>query len=82
MERFTMEVLHVVDSRPFIYQTQIPTLPDGCEECGALKGASFELRLLYLIKSKTGRHLCESCLKKEMAERKRRNSVAPIDYYE
>jgi hypothetical protein len=60
-------VSHIFDEEWHEYFLNEPCLPDGCEECGAYKGSSFEKRIMNLLclnGQQDGQFLCEDCFVK------------------
>ncbi len=62
--RNSIVVTHWIGDGIYEYYLKEPWLPDGCEECWAYKGSSFEdrlMNLIYLNGQQDGRFLCEEC---------------------
>ena len=60
-------VTRFIEKGSYEYFLKEPCLPDGCEECGAHKGSSFENRIMNLIcfnGQQDGQFLCEECFVK------------------
>jgi hypothetical protein len=76
MRKTYIEVSHTIKEddvkNTFRYHLTEPWLPDGCEECGALKGSPFEIRLMRLIRfyaqGGSDPFLCKRCFVKASAQ--------------
>ena len=82
MKPLSIKVTNTIEGK-YSYETSArahldePSLPDGCESCGAYKGSSFEIRLIYLIgfynlDIDKVTFFCEKCFLREDAKHHRR----------